>query len=109
MSWLDADGDGEISSSELAALDIDGDGKISKVLHNFAFTTSTSIKVAYFEGRAARCPGLCPGPWLPQRAGHPGRPGHEGGGGRGRGQRAHCRGDQHSHSLVRGIIVKYYP
>ena len=66
-------------------------------------------QVAYFEGRAARCPGLCPGPWLPQRAGHPGRPGHEGGGGRGRGQRAHCRGDQHSHSLVRGIIVKYYP
>ena len=32
MSWLDADGDGEISSDELAALDIDGDGKISKVL-----------------------------------------------------------------------------
>ena len=32
MSWLDADGDGEISSAELAALDIDGDGKISKVL-----------------------------------------------------------------------------
>ena len=32
MSWLDADGDGEISSDELAVLDIDGDGKISKVL-----------------------------------------------------------------------------
>jgi len=28
--WLDADGDGEISSEELAALDVDGDGKISK-------------------------------------------------------------------------------
>ena len=32
MSWLDTDGDGEISSDELAALDINGDGKISKVL-----------------------------------------------------------------------------
>ena len=31
MSWLDADGDGEISSDELATLDVDGDGKISKV------------------------------------------------------------------------------
>ena len=30
LSWLDADGDGEITSEELAALDIDGDGKISK-------------------------------------------------------------------------------
>ena len=30
MGWLDADGDGEISSAELAALDVDGDGKISK-------------------------------------------------------------------------------
>lgn len=29
-SWLDADGDGEISSEELAALDTDGDGKLSK-------------------------------------------------------------------------------
>ena len=30
MSWLDADGDGEITTEELAALDVDGDGKISK-------------------------------------------------------------------------------
>ena len=27
---MDADGDGEISTAELAALDVDGDGKISK-------------------------------------------------------------------------------
>ena len=30
LGWLDVDGDGEITSAELAALDVDGDGKISK-------------------------------------------------------------------------------
>ena len=54
MSWLDADGDGEISSDELAALDIDGDGKISKVsLHFHAYNCQFLVPPLKAELRAA--------------------------------------------------------